>query len=313
MKTINTYAGIPEKYAGIESSKIVLVPVPYDETSTWGKGADKGPDAFLQASENMELYDIETDTEVYKQGIYLANAVTEKSSPEAMVNAVHEVIKSNIKRNKFVTMFGGEHSVSIGAIRAFNECYQNLTVLQIDAHADLRKEYEGTPYNHACALYEANETTHLVQVGIRSMDSSEKSVMNIDNVFFAHEMAVDSYWMDNVIELLGDTVYITFDLDALDPSIMPSTGTPEPGGLFWYETLEFLKKVFEQKNVVGFDLVELCPNETDPSSDFLAAKLYYKMLSYKFQEQNENDENDNLYDYQKETNISKLKYDQDED
>ncbi|WP_299684846.1 agmatinase [uncultured Dokdonia sp.] len=313
MKTINTYAGIPEKYAGIESSKIVLVPVTYDETSTWGKGADKGPDAFLQASENMELYDIETDTEVYKQGIYLANAVTEKSSPEAMVNAVHEVIKSNIKRNKFVTMFGGEHSVSIGAIRAFNECYQNLTVLQIDAHADLRKEYEGTAYNHACALYEANEMTHLVQVGIRSMDSSEKSVMNIDNVFFAHEMAVDSYWMDNVIELLGDTVYITFDLDALDPSIMPSTGTPEPGGLFWYETLEFLKKVFEQKNVVGFDLVELCPNETDPSSDFLAAKLYYKMLSYKFQEQNENDENDNLYDYQKETNISKLKYDQDED
>ena len=285
MKTFNTYAGIPEKYASLDASKIVLIPVPYDGTSTWGKGADKGPEAFLHASENMELYDIETDTQVYKQGIHLADAITESSSPEAMVNTVHEMIKDHIKRNKFVTMFGGEHSVSIGAIRAFNECYQDLTVLHIDAHADLRKEYEGSPYNHACALHEANETTNLIQVGIRSMDISEKSVMRPDNVFFAHEMAVDDYWVDKVVESLGDNVYITFDLDALDPSIMPSTGTPEPGGLFWYETLEFLKSIFEQKNVVGFDIVDLCPNEVDKSSDFLAAKLYYKMLSYKFKEQ----------------------------
>ena len=162
-------------------------------------------------------------------------------------------------------------------------------------------------------LHEANETTHLVQVGIRSMDSSEKTVMNLDNVFFAHDMAVDDYWMDKVVELLGDNVYITFDLDALDPSIMPSTGTPEPGGLFWYETLGFLKSVFEQKNVVGFDIVELCPNKVDKSSDFLAAKLYYKMLSYKFQEQDQTEENANLYNFQKENSINKLKYDQDED
>ena len=293
MKTFNTYAGIPEKYASLDASKIVLIPVPYDGTSTWGKGADKGPEAFLHASENMELYDIETDTQVYKQGIHLADAITESSSPEAMVNTVHEMIKDHIKRNKFVTMFGGEHSVSIGAIRAFNECYQDLTVLHIDAHADLRKEYEGSPYNHACALHEANETTNLIQVGIRSMDISEKSVMRPDNVFFAHEMAVDDYWVDKVVESLGDNVYITFDLDALDPSIMPSTGTPEPGGLFWYETLEFLKSIFEQKNVVGFDMVELCPNKNEKSSDFLAAKLYYKMLSYKFAENNSNeDDND---------------------
>ncbi|WP_299215157.1 agmatinase [uncultured Dokdonia sp.] len=313
MKTFNTYAGIPEKYASLDASKIVLIPVPYDGTSTWGKGADKGPEAFLHASENMELYDIETDTQVYKQGIHLADAITESSSPEAMVNTVHEMIKDHIKRNKFVTMFGGEHSVSIGAIRAFNECYQDLTVLHIDAHADLRKEYEGSPYNHACALHEANETTNLIQVGIRSMDISEKSVMRPDNVFFAHEMAVDDYWVDKVVESLGDNVYITFDLDALDPSIMPSTGTPEPGGLFWYETLEFLKSIFEQKNVVGFDIVELCPNEVDKSSDFLAAKLYYKMLSYKFKEQDQDQENDNLYSFQEENNINKLKYDQDED
>ncbi|WP_452601688.1 agmatinase [Pontimicrobium sp. MEBiC06410] len=313
MKTNTNYAGIPNNYAGLETSKIVLIPVPYDGTSTWGKGADKGPEAFLHASENMELYDIETDSEVYKQGIYLADAVTENSAPEAMVNAVHVAVKANIKRNKFVTMFGGEHSVSIGAIRAFDEYFNNLTVLQLDAHADLRKEYDGSKYNHACALYEANENTNLVQVGIRSMDIEEKRVMNEENVFFAHDMVNDDYWMDSALDLMTDNVYITVDLDALDPSIMPSTGTPEPGGLFWYETLEFLKKVFEEKNVVGFDIVELCPNEIDKSSDFLAAKLYYKMLSYKFVEQEAEDENENLYGNKNQNTINKLKYNQDEE
>ncbi len=313
MKIVTTYAGIEEKYASADASKIVLIPVPYDGTSTWEKGADKGPESFLHASENMELYDIETDTEVYKKGIYLAESIEENSSPEAMVNAVYSAIKEQIKRSKFVTMIGGEHSVSIGAIRAFNENYDDLTVLQLDAHADLRKEYEGSKYNHACALYEANENTNLVQVGIRSMDAAEKSVMNEDNVFFAHDMATDDYWMDNAINLMTENVYITFDLDALDPSIMPSTGTPEPGGLLWYETLDFLKRVFEEKNVVGFDIVELCPNEVDKSSDFLAAKLYYKMLSYKFQEQGAGDENENPYGTKNQNTINKLKYNQDED
>lgn len=284
MKTEKTYAGIPSEYAGSETSKIVLIPVPYDGTSTWGKGADKGPEAFLEASENMELYDIETDTEVYQKGVYLTQPITENTSPEAMVEVVHKFTKEQIKRNKFVTLFGGEHSISIGAIRAFDECFDNITVLQIDAHADLRKEYDGSPYNHACAMYEANQKTNLVQVGIRSMDVSEKKVMNTDNVFFAHDMAVDNYWMDSAVVCMTDNVYITFDLDALDPSILPATGTPEPGGLFWYETLEFLKKVFTEKNVVGFDIVELCPNGVSKPSDFLAAKLYYKMLSYKFNE-----------------------------
>lgn len=311
MNPKKTYAGINAAYAGVEKSKIVLLPVPYDGTSTWGKGADKGPEAFLHASENMELYDIETDTEVYKQGIFLDDPITENSSPEAMVNKVFEVTKHYIKRNKFVTLFGGEHSISIGAIRAFNECYDQLTVLQIDAHADLRKSYEGSEFNHACALYEANQTTNLVQVGIRSMDISEKTVMNPENVFFAHDMVTDDYWMDNVLELLTDTVYITFDLDGLDPSIMPSTGTPEPGGLFWYETLELLKKVCTEKNVVGFDLVELCPNPQDKSSDFLAAKLYYKLLSYQFQKQDADAENENLYGKEEQKTIQKLKYDHD--
>lgn len=313
MTTQKTYAGIPKENASLNQSKIVLIPVPYDGTSTWGKGADKGPEAFLNASENMELYDIETDTEVYKNGIHLTDPITENSSPEAVVEAVHTITKRYIKSNKFVTLFGGEHSISIGSIRAFNECFSNLTVLQLDAHADLRRTYEGSTCNHACALHEANETTNLVQVGIRSMDNSEKNVMNDENVFFAHDMVNNQYWMDNAIEAMTENVFITFDLDALDPSIMPSTGTPEPGGLFWYETLDFLKKVFEEKNVVGFDIVELCPNKNNKSSDFLAAKLYYKMLSYKFKSENVEDNNENLYDKEIAKTINRLKYNQDED
>nr|BFF38545.1 agmatinase [Tenacibaculum mesophilum] len=259
----------------------------------------------------MELYDIETDSEVYKEGVYLADAVTEDSSPEAMVEAVHATTKKFINKNKFVTLFGGEHSISIGTIRAFNECFNNLTVLHIDAHADLRKEYEGSSCNHACAVYEASQTTNLVQVGIRSMDISEKSSMNMDKVFFAHDMAVNEYWMDEVIDQLTGNVFITFDLDAIDPSLLPSTGTPEPGGLFYYETLEFLKRVFTERNVVGFDIVELCPNKNEKSSDFLAAKLYYKMLSYKFSSTMEDEED---YDDDESSPFNKLaKFKNDDD
>ncbi|MBQ4913693.1 agmatinase [Maribacter sp. MMG018] len=312
MSTSKNYAGIPDTFAQLETAKVILIPVPYDGTSTWGKGADKGPDAFLEASENMELYDIETDTEVYEQGVYLADAITENSSPEAMVNAVHKVTKDYIKRNKFVTLFGGEHSISIGSIRAFSECFDNLTVLHIDAHADLRESYEGTKCNHACAVHEASQTTNLVQVGIRSMDAIEKTFMDEEKTFFAHDMVADEYWMDKVIDTMTDNVFITFDLDALDPSIMPSTGTPEPGGLLWYESLEFLKQVFEEKNVVGFDIVELCPNPADKSSDFLAAKLYYKMLSYKFMGQQVEDNYDNTYDVDYKSSNS-LKFNDDEE
>jgi agmatinase len=242
--TRKTYAGIPENLARLDSARIVLIPVPYDGTSTWGKGADKGPEAFLEASENMELFDIETNSEVYHEGIYLTDPILESSSPEHVVEKVHDLVKSYLGKNKFVTLVGGEHSISIGSIRAFNESFDNLTVLQIDAHADLRKSYLGSACNHACAMYEASQNTNLIQVGIRSMDRSEVSVMNPDKTFFAHEMATDSYWMDEAIDLMTSNVFITFDLDALDPSILPSTGTPEPGGLLWYETLEFLQNVF---------------------------------------------------------------------
>ena len=311
MKT-KTYAGIPEEYAKLERAKIVLIPVPYDGTSTWQKGADKGPKAFLEASENMELYDIETDSEVYKNGIYLTESITVNATPEAMADAVHQETKSYIKKNKFVTIFGGEHSISIGTIRAFNEMFPNLTVLHIDAHADLRKSYEGSSCNHACAVYEASQNSNLIQVGIRSMDIKEKSVMDLDKTYFAHDMAIDDSWMDSAIDQMTDNVFITFDLDAFDPSILPSTGTPEPGGLLWYETLDFLKQVFADKNVVGFDIVELCPNDVDKSSDFLAAKLYYKMLSYKFKNDDKEDEYDNTYDDKSlSNNFSKFNEDDD--
>lgn len=279
---MRNYAGIEDKYTGLEQSDIVLVPVPYDGTSTYGKGADKGPDAILDASENMELYDIETKSEVYKQGVFIAPAVTEDSSPEAMTEEVDKTITSYLSKGKFVTMLGGEHSVSIGAIRAFNRKYNNLNVLQLDAHSDLRPEYMGSACNHACALHEASKTCNTVQVGIRSMDTVELPFVKEENFFTSYAIRKNPNWQDDVLNRLSGNVYITIDLDAFDPSIMPSTGTPEPGGLLWNETLDLLKKVFKKCNVVGFDIVELAPMEGLHAPDFLAAKLYYKLLSYKY-------------------------------
>ena len=277
----NTYAGIPAENATYENSKVVLVTVPYDGTSTWGKGADKGPELFLDASENMELYDIEIDTEPYLQGVYMAGEVSEKSSPEKMVEAVYQKTKELVKdREKLFTLIGGEHSVSIGSIRAVGEEYHNLTVLQLDAHTDLRPEYHGSKNNHACAVFEANQKHKLVQVGIRSMDAEEKQYLPHKRVFFAHEIAKNDNWIKDVLDKVSGNVYITIDLDAFDPSIAPSTGTPEPGGLQWYPTLKLLKKVFKKCNVVAFDIVELMDSPQAKPTAFLAAKLYYKMLAY---------------------------------
>ncbi|KAA3625469.1 MAG: agmatinase [Bacteroidetes bacterium] len=277
-----TFGGIPQNFADQEASKIYLTSIPYDGTSTWGKGADKGFEAFLEAAENMELFDIETDSEVYRQGIHICDHILEDSRPEAVFEATYNLTKRLLDTGRFLTFFGGEHSVSIGIIKAFYEKYSNLTVLQLDAHADLRPEYEGTPYNHACALYDASRHTNLIQVGIRSMDITEKKFLNPDKCYFAHDIVLKDQWMEQAIGQMTEDVYITFDLDVFDSSLMPSTGTPEPGGLFWNETLSFLKKVFREKNVVGFDIVELAPNPLNRAPDYLTAKLYYKMLSYKF-------------------------------
>lgn len=277
-----TFAGIDAQYATFERSKILLQSIPYDGTSTWGKGADRGFEAFLDAAENMELYDIETDIEVYKLGIYLTEELSDFNSQEDMFNRIYQSTKELLCHNKFNTFFGGEHSISIGIIKAYYEAYENLTVLQIDAHADLRPSYNGTPFNHACALYDASQNCNLIQVGIRSMDISEKEYMDYNKVYFADEIAYSQDWFEESIAQMTDNVYITFDLDAFDPSLMPATGTPEPGGLDWYLTTNYLRKVFEEKNVVGFDIVELAPIEGITAPQFLAAKLYYKMLSYKF-------------------------------
>ena len=278
---MKTYAGIPEENATLENSKVMLVTVPYDGTSTWGKGADKGPELFLDASENMELYDIETDTEPYLEGVYLAGEVTEDSSPEAMTEAVYQKTKEMLQyEDKLFTLFGGEHSVSIGSIRAVGEKYENLTVLQLDAHTDLRPEFHGSTSNHACAVFEANQKHNLVQVGIRSCDVEEMQYVPKGQCFWAHEIAENPNWIEDVLSKVSGNVYITIDLDAFDPSIAPSTGTPEPGGLAWYPTLKLLKKVFEKCNVVAFDIVELMDSANPKPTAFLAAKLYYKMLAY---------------------------------
>lgn len=277
------YAGIEGDFCKEENANIILRSIPFDGTSTWGKGADKGFDAFMNASDNMEIYDIETNSEVYKQGVFVSKELAGHQTAEAMFEETYADTRRLLETGKFITTFGGEHSVSIGIIKAFYEKFDNLTVLQIDAHTDLRPSYMGTPYNHACAVYDASQNCNLVQVGIRSMDGDEMQYVNQDKCFFMHEMQKNANWQEEVIAQMTENIYITFDLDAFDPAICPGTGTPEPGGMQWYETLQFLHKVFEQKNVVGFDIVELAPIKGQKVSEFLAAKLYYKMLTYKFE------------------------------
>ena len=248
-----------------------------------GKGADRGFDAFLDALENMEVYDIETDSEVYQRDVYILESLGPYRSPEEMVEDVYETVEQVIALDRFPTFFGGEHSISIGIIRAMRERYDWLSVLQIDAHADLRPSYMGTPFNHACALHESSQHDNLVQVGIRSAEKEEMQFAQEGNVFFAHQMHGHEEWMQASIDRLGKEVYLTIDLDALDPSILPGTGTPELGGFQWYELLKYLRMLFEQREVVGFDIVELAPISGHRASEFLAAKLYYKLLSYRFE------------------------------
>jgi agmatinase len=281
-KSVN-FGGLPKEYSSLDNSKVVVVPVPYDGTSTWVKGADKGPAALLDASANMELYDIETDSEVYKQGIFTDKPVTEKSSPEKMTAAVKARVKKFLDMEKFVVLLGGEHSVSIGTIQAHAEKYKDMSVLQLDAHGDTREEYHGSKNNHACIMARAREICPIAQVGIRSIDTPEIKKMDKSRVFFAENIYNNKAWIKKVLSKLTKNVYITIDLDVFDPSLVPSTGTPEPGGLFWYDVIELMREVVTKKNLVGLDVVELCPNKENKSSDFVASKLVYKILSYKYE------------------------------
>jgi agmatinase len=281
-KKSSIYAGIDGEHNEFDNASILLQSIPYDGTSTWGKGADTGFGAFLDASENMEIYDIETDSEVYKKGVHILEPIMEDSSPEAVFETVYNQTKKLLKTGKFLTFFGGEHSISIGVIKAFYEANPDVTILQLDAHTDLRPEFHDSSYNHACAVYDASQNANLIQVGIRSMDTVEIPYLDRNRCYFAEDMYGQTDWMEDSIIKMTDKVYITLDLDVFDPSIMPATGTPEPGGMDWNTMILYLKKVFTQKEVLGFDIVELAPIENYSAPQFLAAKLYYKMLSYKF-------------------------------
>jgi agmatinase len=263
-------------------SGIIIVPVPYDATSTWIRGADRGPDAVMEASVNLEFFDVETGTEVHRKGIHTIDPVLEKHSPELLIDAVYRKTKHLLSDKKYPVIVGGNHTVSIGAVRAFSEHYTNLSVLQLDAHSDLRQEYEGSSFNHACTMARIREFASIVQVGIRSMSAGELPYTEKERIFYSHELYYNKNLYSEATDRLTENVYITIDLDVFDPSIMPSTGTPEPGGPDYFELLHFLRDVAKKKIVRGFDVVELCPSPVNKTPDFVAAKIIYQLLSYIF-------------------------------
>ncbi|MBG0861237.1 MAG: agmatinase [Bacteroidales bacterium] len=266
-------------YAG---SEIIIVPVPYDSTSTWMSGADRGPDAIMEASVNLEFYDIETGTEVHRRGIHTVDPVLENRTPEYLIEAVYMKIRQLLNDKKFPVTVGGNHTVSIGAARAFSEYFSGLSVLQLDAHSDLRQEYEGSKFNHACTMARIREFAPVVQVGIRSMSAEELIYAEKERIFYSHDLFYNKKLYTAASGMLAEDVYITIDLDVFDPSIMPSTGTPEPGGPDYYELMHFLRDVTRNKKVRGFDVVEFCPSAGNKAPDFVAAKVLYQLLSYIF-------------------------------
>lgn len=277
----HNFGGLPPKYSTYKNSGIVLLPVPFDMTSSWIKGSARGPKAIVNASRNMELYDIETDSEVYTRGIHTAKEIVSGTS-RGMVNKVYKEVGKVLDDNKFPVVLGGEHTVALGSIKAHAETHDRMSILHLDAHSDIRDSYEGSKYSHASVMARCKEITEdIVSVGIRSMDSSELGKIDKNNTFYASEIRRSGGWINKAVGKLSRNVYITIDLDVFDPSIMPSTGTPEPGGLGWYEVMDLFENVSKKKNIVGFDVVELCPSK-NAAPDFLAAKLIYKLLSYIF-------------------------------
>ena len=283
LKFPDNFAEMPDSFSSYTTSKVVILPFPYEKTTCFIKGAEKGPAAIIRASKGMELYDEELGN-VFEIGICTLKGLKIDKKPEEIVGIVNNNIIKLLKDNKFPVIFGGEHSITYGVVKAVKEKYAELSVLQIDAHADLRDEFEGTKYSHACTMKRTMEICPIVPVGIRSLSFEESKLIKERKlkIFWAKDIVGNDEWFDDAISRLSRNVYITIDLDAFDPSIVPSVGTPEPGGLGYYQVLRFLKKVCEKRNVVGFDVVELCPNEKDISSDFTAARLVYKLIGYKF-------------------------------
>lgn len=281
---MENFAGLTGEYADYKTSKIVVVPVPYDATSSWVHGSENGPEALLEASVQLEWFDIETQTEVYKHGIHTAAPIKEDTTPEALCSAVETKIEELFDAVKYPVTIGGNHTVSIGAIRAAAKKFENLTVLQLDAHSDLRRSYEGTDLSHACVMNQAKKVANITQVGIRSQCIEETDNFDPKRIFYALDIFhdKDNSWEKRAKATLSKNIYLTIDLDVFDPAYVPSTGTPEPGGLNYFQILHFLRQIFTEFNVVGFDVVELCPNPAAKASDFLAARLIYQLLTYKF-------------------------------
>lgn len=282
------FGGIDEEeYSSFENARVLVLPVSYEGTVSYGTGTGAGAMAIVDASRNMELYEEETDSEVYKIGIHTLPEFTARETPEQMMSELYERSKEYVESGKFLCMLGGEHSVSAPIIKAHHEKYDNLSVLQIDAHADLRDTYDGTPHSHASIMARVVKDLRIpsVQVGIRSISGDEARSLKEGlptKIFWARDIVGRTDWIDEAIDGLTDNVYLTIDIDGLDPSIVPTTGTPEPGGLGWYETLTLIRKLAEKKRVVGMDLVEYSYFENYDSPAFLCSKLVYKSLAYIF-------------------------------
>jgi len=281
------FLGVPAGLRPEGEARVAILPVPYDLTTSYQPGARRGPLAILEASTHLETYDEELGRETWEEvGIETVPAVVpDTSGPAATVKRIEEVARELVAAGRFLVALGGEHSITAPLVRAVRSAHPGLGVLQLDAHADLRESFEGSPFNHACVMHRVlDEGVPLAQVGIRSLTADERTLIRERGVctVFAPEAvgAPAAGWVPRVLAALPDEVYVTVDLDVFDPSIMAATGTPEPGGLDWYRALEVLRAVAREKRVVGFDVVELSPMPGNVAPDFLAAKLVYRMLGY---------------------------------
>ena len=284
------FGGIAEEeFSSFQNSRVLVWPIAYEGTVSYGGGTGQGAAAIIDASRNMELYDEETDAEVYKLGIHTIDESPSIDPPERMMNSLYDRAKKLVGSGKFVTMIGGEHSVSAPVIRAHAEKYSNLSILQIDAHADLRDSYDGTPYSHASIMARVVKDLHspAVQVGIRSISVDEARVLDQlpTRIFWAKDIVGRDDWWDQAVDALTENVYLTVDIDGLDPSLVSATGTPEPGGLGWYETIGLLRTLARKRNVIGMDLTEYSFVEGQSASAFLCAKLIYKTLGFVFEKE----------------------------
>ncbi len=289
------FLGIEEIHSGLESSAIAVVQAPYEATVSYGKGTGEGPAAILEASHYVEFWDQEFGRELcFDVGIASLPAPDfGGATGRAMLDMLEAQVSELLARDKFVVTLGGEHTISSAPIAAHYRKYPEMSILQIDAHSDLRQEYEGTPWSHASIMARVIEffpAERVVQAGIRAQCREEYELIRERGIqtFFASDIRQGKYgqsWKDRVLDALGDDVYITFDVDGLDPSVLLATGTPEPGGLFWDETMQLLKMIGSRKRIVGFDVVELAPRPDLPYSSFVAAKLVYKMMNAAFMKQ----------------------------